>query len=123
MEAKLDLTNFETEVLKAAQPVLVDFYADWCGPCKMMAPVVEKMAEKYAGKVKVGKCNVDENMELAQKYHVFSIPAFLLFQEGAVVKSSLGVMSEKEFEESLLLSGKADRTSSARPAEHIGKAD
>jgi tRNA (guanine-N7-)-methyltransferase len=102
MELKITADNFEKEVLQSDLPVLVDFYADWCGPCKMMAPVVEKMAEKYAGKVKVGKCNSDENMKLAIQYKVSSIPTFLIFKGGEVVESRLGAMSEKDFEENLL---------------------
>jgi thioredoxin 1 len=102
MELKITASNFDKEVLQSELPVLVDFYADWCGPCKMMAPVVERMAEKYAGKVKVGKCNSDENMELAAQFRVSSIPTFLLFKEGKVIQSELGAMSEKDFEERLL---------------------
>ena len=78
MEYRFTEENFEAEVLKSDIPVLVDFYADWCGPCKMMMPVVEKMAEKYDGKAKVGKVNSDENSALAAKYNIMSIPSFLV---------------------------------------------
>jgi thioredoxin 1 len=84
--------NFENEVLKSDIPVLVDFYADWCGPCKMMMPVVEKLAETYDGKVKVGKVNADENGNLAAKYNVMSIPSFLIIKNGEVVDSAMGAM-------------------------------
>ena len=96
MENKFTKQNFEAEVLQSDLPVLVDFYADWCGPCKMMAPVIEKMAEQMAGKVKVGKVNVDEEEELAIKYRVVSIPAFLIFKDGAVKATCVGAMSASE---------------------------
>lgn len=92
MEYKFTTDNFEAEVLKSDIPVLVDFYADWCGPCKMMMPVVEKMAETYEGKVKVGKVNSDEESELAQKYNIMSIPSFLVFKNGEVINSAMGAM-------------------------------
>ena len=92
MEYKFTEENFDTEVLKSDIPVLVDFYADWCGPCKMMAPTVEKMAETYEGKAKVGKLNVDENNAIAGKYGVMSIPTFLVFKKGAVIASNTGAM-------------------------------
>ena len=82
MELKITEQNFEEEVAKSSIPVLVDFYADWCGPCKMMAPVVSELAEEYEGRCKVGKCNVDENMNLAQKYGVMSIPNMIVFKDG-----------------------------------------
>lgn len=96
MEYKFTESNFEAEVLNSEIPVLVDFYADWCGPCKMMAPIVEKLAESYDGKVKVGKCNIDDEMGIAQKYRVMSIPTFILFKNGEAVDTGVGVMSEKE---------------------------
>ncbi len=99
MENKFTKQNFEAEVLQSDLPVLVDFYADWCGPCKMMAPVVEKMAETMAGKVKVGKVNVDEEEELAIKYRVVSIPAFLIFKDGEVKATCVGAMSAAELAE------------------------
>ena len=92
MEYKFTESNYETEVLGSDIPVLVDFYADWCGPCKMMMPVVEKMAEKYEGKVKVGKLNSDEEGAIAAKYNIMSIPSFLIFKNGEVVKSAMGAM-------------------------------
>ena len=85
--------NFEEEVLNADVPVLVDFYADWCGPCKMMAPVVEKLAAEFEGKMKIGKCNTDENMPLAQKYRIVNIPTFMIFKNGQVVETFKGAMS------------------------------
>ncbi len=86
--------NFDTEVLQAELPVLVDFYADWCGPCKMMAPIVEKLGEKYSGQIKVGKLNVDDNMEIAEKYSVASIPMFVMFKGGQAVETMIGAMPE-----------------------------
>lgn len=93
MEYKFTVANFEEEVLRSELPVLVDFYADWCGPCKMMAPVVEKIAEEYDGRIKVGKCNTDENMPLTQKYRVSNIPTFMIFKEGQAVATFIGAMS------------------------------
>ncbi|MBE5845863.1 MAG: thioredoxin [Butyrivibrio sp.] len=94
MEYKFTEENFESEVLNSDIPVLVDFYADWCGPCKMMFPVVEKLAEEYDGKVKIGKVNSDENSELAMKYAIMSIPSFLMFKNGEVVNSATGAIPE-----------------------------
>ncbi|MBP3206354.1 MAG: thioredoxin [Lachnospiraceae bacterium] len=92
MEYKFTTDNFEAEVLKSELPVLVDFYADWCGPCKMMAPIVEEVATEYDGKLKVGKCNIDDNMPLAQKYRVASIPTFMIFKGGEAVETMIGGM-------------------------------
>lgn len=94
MEYRFTEGNFDTEVLGSDTPVLVDFYADWCGPCKMMMPVVEKMAESYDGKIKIGKLNVDENNAIAAKYGVMSIPSFMVFKNGEVVNSQTGAMSQ-----------------------------
>ena len=74
MEYKFTSADIEKEVLQSDKPVLVDFFADWCGPCKMMAPVVEQLAEELEGKAKVGKLNIDENMDIAEKYRVMNIP-------------------------------------------------
>ena len=101
MEYKFTAENFEEEVLHADKPVLVDFYADWCGPCKMMAPVVEKLAEEFDGRIKIGKCNVDENMQLAQSYRVASIPAFIVFKNGEQAASYVGAMSAAQLREKL----------------------
>lgn len=93
MENRFTVANFEAEVLQSELPVMVDFYADWCGPCKMMAPIVDRIAEEYEGKLKVGKCNTDENMPLAQKYRVASIPTFMIFKGGEPVAIYTGAMS------------------------------
>lgn len=98
MELKITTGNFEEEVLKSDKPVLVDFYADWCGPCKMMAPIVKQLSENYEGKMKVGKCNIDEEMSIAQKYKIMSIPTFIIFQNGEAVRTMMGSMSQKELE-------------------------
>lgn len=92
MEYKFTIDNFEAEVLKAELPVLVDFYADWCNPCKMMAPAVEKLAEELEGRIKVGKCNIDENLMIAQKYRVSSIPTFIVFKNGVPAATFMGAM-------------------------------
>lgn len=99
MEYKFTADNFESEVLQASMPVLVDFYADWCNPCKMMGPVVAKIAEEYQGRVKVGKCNIDENMELARNYHISSIPAFVIFKDGKPAANYVGSMPAAELRE------------------------
>lgn len=95
------MDNFEQEVLQSDIPVLVDFYADWCGPCKMMAPVIAAMAEEFDGKIKIGKCDSDDNMPLAQKYRVASIPNMLVFKNGEVIASFVGAMSANELREKL----------------------
>ena len=93
--APIEITeqNFEQEVLKSDIPVLVDFWAEWCGPCQMQGPVVDQAAEEFAGKLKVGKLNVDEEGDLAQKYGVMSIPTLILFQNGQAVKKEVGFHS------------------------------
>ena len=101
MEVKITTENFETEVLQSGIPVLVDFYADWCGPCKMMGPVLEEIAKEFEGKLKVGKCDTDDNMILAQKYRVASIPNMQLFKDGQVVANYIGYMSKSELQEKL----------------------
>lgn len=93
MEYQFTTNNFETEVTNSDLPVMIDFYADWCGPCKMMSPIVNQMADKYDGKVKIGKVNVDQNPELAGRFGIMSIPSFLFIKDGKVVNSSVGGMS------------------------------
>ena len=93
--------NFEEEVLKVEGKVLVDFYADWCGPCRMMSPVIDDIAKELEGKVKVGKVNVDNNQELAIKYEVMSIPTIMVFEKGNPVKTFVGVTDKQEILEVL----------------------
>ena len=93
MEYRFTQENFEAEVMKSELPVLIDFYADWCGPCKMMGPVVENLAKEYDGKIKVGKVNVDEQPELASKYGVMSIPYFAFIKKGELVDNVVGATS------------------------------
>ena len=92
MEYRFTRDNFNAEVVNSEVPVLIDFYADWCGPCRMMGPVVEELAREYDGKVKVGKVNIDEQPELAEKYGVMSIPYFALIKNGSLVSDELGAV-------------------------------
>ena len=90
----INSTNFDEITSKGV--VLVDFFANWCGPCKMIAPVLEQIAEEYKGKVKIGKVNVDEEMELAQQYKVVSIPMLLVMHNGKIVQKSVGVQPKED---------------------------
>ena len=98
MEKKFTMENFDAEVLKADKPVLVDFYADWCGPCKMMAPLVEKLAEELDGEAVIGKLNVDDCEEIAMKYGVMNIPTLILFKNGQEANRVIGVQSREVLE-------------------------
>ena len=86
--------NFEQEVLKSEQPVLVDFWAEWCAPCRMMAPAVDAVAEQFAGRAKVGKLNVDQNLSVTSRYNIRGIPTLLLFKAGEVLEQSVGATSK-----------------------------
>jgi len=87
--------TFETEVLKATQPVLTDFWATWCGPCRMVGPIVEKVSESYKGKVKFCKIDVDKNPQTAARYRVMSIPTLMFFKNGQVVDTVIGAVPER----------------------------
>src|ERR1041384_8186034 len=93
--------NFESEVLKSAVPVLVDFWAEWCMPCKMLTPTIEKLAASYAGKVKVGKVDTDSNRDTAMKYGISAIPTVILFKDGQVAQKFVGLRKEDDFKEAL----------------------
>ena len=97
----LTVANFEQEVVQSAQPVLVDFWAEWCGPCKMIAPILDELADEYSGKVKVGKVNVDDHQELAVKFRIQSIPTLLFFKGGQIVDQVVGMKSKKDFKAKL----------------------
>ncbi len=93
--------NFEQEVLKSTAPVLVDFWAEWCGPCKMVAPILDELAGEYAGRVKMGKVNVDEAQDLAAEYGIRAIPTMLLFKDGQVVEQIVGLRSKPDLKSKL----------------------
>ena len=98
MVNKFNVSNFEAEVLQSDIPVFVDFYADWCGPCKMMSPVIDKLAEEYAGRIKVGKVNVDDDSELAVRYGIMSIPNMVFFKNGEVVDRVVGAIPKPQMQ-------------------------
>ncbi len=93
--------NFQQEALDSNIPVLVDFYADWCGPCKMMAPIVTELANEYEGVFKIGKLNVDEQPEIAGKYRVMSIPTMIIFKNGTAVDTIVGAVPKKALQDKL----------------------
>lgn len=94
--------NFNDEVLKSAQPVLIDFWAPWCGPCRTIAPIVEQLAGELAGRLKVGKLNVDENGAIASQYGVMSIPTLMVFKNGEPVERVVGLRSKKDLQAAIL---------------------
>ena len=98
MEIVLNDGNFEEEVLNSELPVLVDFWAEWCAPCKMVAPAIEEISRKYAGRLKVGKLNVDESPLTSAKYGIQSIPTFIIFKNGKVVGQAAGAMPRETLE-------------------------
>ena len=94
----LTAANFQAEVLQSAVPVLVDFWAEWCGPCKMLTPVLDELATEFSGKAKIAKCNVDEAGELATEYRITSIPSLIVFKGGKVVAQAVGARPKKEIQ-------------------------
>lgn len=101
MAFKFTDTNFDEEALNSDIPVLVDFYADWCGPCKMMSPIIDELATQYDGKVKVGKVDTDANRAVAAKYNVMSIPTLVFIKGGKVVDTAVGAVPKAKLEEKL----------------------
>ena len=101
MEYTFTSENFEEEVLKSDVPVLVDMFATWCGPCKMMAPVVAQLAEEYKGSVKVGQLDIDQNGDIVAQYMIMSVPTFLVIKDGEVVKKLIGAVSKEELVEAI----------------------
>jgi thioredoxin 1 len=93
--------NFETEVLKSSSPVLVDFWAEWCMPCRALAPTIDKLAQDYSGKVKVGKVDVESNQDIARKFGIHSIPTVILFSGGEIAQKFVGLRQERDFKEAL----------------------
>jgi len=98
---RLTDANFEQEVLRSEIPVLVDFWASWCPPCKMVEPVVAELAEEFAGKIKVGKLHVDQNPRTASKYHIMGVPTFILFNSGKPLQRRVGAQSKEQLKQML----------------------
>ena len=95
-ELKITAANFENEVLRSDKPILLDFYADWCGPCKMLSPILHELAEEKSGALKVGKINVDEQMELAQQFRIVSIPTLVVMKDGQIANKAVGAMPKED---------------------------
>lgn len=100
-EITLTSSNFENEVLNSTVPVLVDFWAVWCGPCRTIAPIIEELAREYEGKIKVGKVNVDENNDLASQYGIMSIPTIKFFKDGKIAGEIIGAAPKTQFEDAI----------------------
>ncbi len=98
-ELKITKANFESEVLQSEKPVMLDFWAEWCGPCRMLAPFVKEVADEYEGKIKVGKVNIDEEPELASAFHIESIPTVVIVKNGKVACLSVGYMPKSQLVE------------------------
>ena len=103
--------NFDAEVLKSTQPVLVDFWAEWCMPCRMLTPTIEKLARDYAGRVKVGKLDTDANRDVAIKYGISAIPTVILFKNGQVAQKFVGLRQERDFKEAIEAAGTGQASS------------
>ena len=100
-EIKITKANFESEVMDSPIPVIIDFWATWCGPCRMIAPIIEEIAKEFAGEIKVGKVNVDEEPELASSFRIISIPTIVMVKDGKVTASAVGYMTKDKLIEEL----------------------
>ena len=96
---KVSDASFESDVLKASQPVVVDFWAEWCGPCRMIGPTIEELAGEYQGKIRVGKLNVDENPNTAAKYGIMSIPTLMMFKDGEIASRQVGAAPKQKLQQ------------------------